>query len=533
MHASGSRDAAGSRRARSTTGRIGRVLAGVLLFTLTWLGMALLIAAAIIHYHWGKVTVVQVLMNLMSMEIGGGGGVIVWVCILGIGVVPLLLTIAIMFWPSIMRRLRHRSSKTRTHQSASDHTRPTWFGRGMYAVVVLTLIIGGPAAFVSTVQVTDYIDAADSSYEIGDHYVKPNVTSEGDERNMVMVYLESGEAALGDDEVFEKDAYASLKEVTRAEDGWQSIDDLREYDGSGWTMAGLVSTQCGVPLDGILSAASSGSYAESGVGTETYLGGLTCFGDILKDNGYTNVFLGGANPSFAAKDTMLGDHGYSKVLGRGDWRDRGEPDSSFRSDWGLSDQRLMEYAKDELDALHAESEVTGEPFNLSVLTLDTHEPVHVHDYCTVDTEKEATSVYACSMDQVAGLVKHMEEQGYLEDTAVVIMGDHLKPVDAGDAFHEELGDDETRALFNRIWVPGGEEAPLRSDMDQLNMFPTLLEIAGLNVEDHEAGLGVSAFTTEVPEDSAQSLPDEAYTELLKSRSSQFYEDAWVGEDVTP
>lgn len=528
MRASGSRDAAAPRRVRSTTGRIGRVLAGVLLFTLTWLGMALLIAAAIIHYHWGKVTVVQVLMNLMSMEIGGGGGVIVWVCILGIGVAPLLMTIGVLWWPSILRRIRRRRSTSARHHG------PSWFGRSIYGVLVLALIIGGPAAFVSTVQVTDYLEAADSKFDLGDHYVEPSVTAEGDPRNLLMVYLESGDDALGDDELFEKDVYSSLKQVTRAEDGWQSIDDLRQYDGSGWTMAGLVSTQCGVPLSGILSAASSGSYAESGVGTETYLGGLTCMGDILEDNGYTNVFLGGANPSFAAKDTMLKDHGYSKVLGRGDWRDAGEPDSSFRSDWGLSDQRLMEYAKDELDGLHAESEKTGEPFNLSVLTLDTHEPVHVHDYCRVDTETEATSVYACSMNQVAGLVEHMEEQGYLEDTAVVIMGDHLKPADPGDAFHEQLGAHEDRGLFNRIWIPGDQElTPMRSDIDQLNMFPTILEVAGLDVEGHEAGLGVSAFTDEVPEDSAQSLSPGAYAELLKSRSAEFFKDAWVGEDVTP
>ena len=104
-----------------------------------------------------------------------------------------------------------------------------------------------------------------------------------------------------------------------------------------------------------------------------------------------------------------------------DWRAAGESEENFRRDWGLSDGRLMAHAKEKIDQLHAEAERSGRPFNLSVLTLDTHEPVHVYDYCTVDTEDEVTSVFSCSMTQVAGFVEHMEEKGYLDDTAVALM----------------------------------------------------------------------------------------------------------------
>jgi len=505
-------------------GLLGRVLSRAVVFVMIWLGLLLLMSAVIIHYYWGQVTVVQVLLNLMAVQLDGGGGPIVWVCIFGIGLFPLLLTIALTSWPYFQRR-RNLRKKRDGGQVASP-----WFGRTTRTVIAAALIVGGPAAFVSTVEVTEYVTAANSEYDVGDHYVEPKITSDEDKRNLVLVYLESAEATLGEEGLVEKNPYASLEETTKEADGWQSVEGLQEYDGSGWTMAGITSTQCGFPLNGILSAANSGSYSEVGVGEETYLGGTTCLGDLLKDSGYTSVFLGGANPSFAAKETLLTDHGYSEVNGRSDWVAAGEPESSFRSDWGLSDQRLMEYAKDEIDDLHAESEQTGEPFNLSVLTLDTHEPVHVHDYCNVDTADEMTSVYACSMEQVAGFVDHMEEQGYLEDTAVVLMGDHLKPSDAGDAFHEELDEHPNRTLFNRIWIPGEDDPQIaRSGVDQINMFPTILEIAGLEVADQQAGIGVSAFTSEVPEDSAQSLPDDAYAELLKSGSPQFYRDAWVGE----
>src|SRR5699024_7469880 len=115
----------------------------------------------------------------------------------------------------------------------------------------------------------------------------------------------------------------------------------------------------------------------------------------------------------------------------------------------------------------------------------------------------------------------------LDDTAVVIMGDHLKHMSAGDAFHEQLDNNPNRSIFNRVWVPGeNKNRQTRPNIDQLNMYPTILEAAGLELKDHKAGLGVSAFTDEVPDDSAQALDPDAYRDLLDSRSKDFYARAW-------
>ncbi|MDN5880528.1 MAG: LTA synthase family protein, partial [Micrococcaceae bacterium] len=71
----------------------------------------------------------------------------------------------------------------------------------------------------------------------------------------------------------------------------------------------------------------------------------------------------------------------------------------------------------------------------------------------------------------------------------------------------------------------------RPRVDQLNMYPTLLEAAGLKVKKHEAGLGVSAFTSAIPEDSAQAMDPDAYIDLLRSRSARFFAKAWAGADI--
>lgn len=511
------------------TRRVGAVTGRVLVYVLIWAGLALLIAAAGIRFFWGEISVTQMRLNLVSVETDGGGGAVVWIGILGIGVVPLLITAAIAAWQHRRRRRRRLSGDGRHH-----HDR-RWIMRSVSTALVCAVVVGGTTAFATTVGVADYIKAANSEYDISDYYAAPTVTNDEGKRNLVLIYLESGEATLADDQLFEKDAFVPLKEATPAADGWQSVDNFQQYRGGGWTMAGLVSTQCGVPLKGAGPGTSSGSSPTSGLDDgPTYLRGTTCLGDVLEDHGYTSVFLGGANTSFAAKGTFLSTHGYSEVKGLADWREAGEPEQNFRSDWGLSDERLMERAKDKVDDLHAHAKQTGQPFNLSVLTLDTHEPVHVYDYCDVDTRNNVTSVFACSLAQVAGFLEHMKDQGYLEDTAVVIMGDHLKHMSAGDAFHEQLDDHGNRTIFNRIWVPGQNPAGApRPGVDQLSMFPTLLEAAGLTLQNREAGLGVSAFAPAIPDGSAQALDTGSYTGLLDSLSPAFYTEAWAGRNTEP
>lgn len=501
--------------------RAGAVLGRTCVYVLIWAGLTLLIAAVGIRFYWGKISVGQMLLNLVAIETDGGAGAIVWVGILVIGVVPLLITAGIALWPYFRRRGRRKYGAIPRRQQRITHI--------AFTALVAALVIAGTTSFASTVSMWDYIKALNSSYDIGNYYVEPTITSDAHKRNLVLIYLESGEGTIADDQLFEKDAFASLKEATLAAEGWQTIESLREYKGGGWTMAGLVSTQCGIPLKGTSSAMGSGALNNLGGEVDTYLGGVICLGDVLDEHGYTNVFLGGANASFAAKDVFLSGHGYSEIKDLSAWRAAGEPENNFR-DWGLSDERLMAHAKEEIDVLHTEAEKSGQPFNLTLLTLDTHAPLHIFDYCDVDTENATTSVFSCSMTQVAGFVNHMKEKGYLDDTAVVIMGDHLKQLSTGDPFEEQLSGNHNRTIFNRIWIPGADSSStLRADVDQLNMFPSILEAAGLTLQDQEAGLGVSAFASSVPTDSAQAMTPDSYAELLDSASPRFYEDAWAGE----
>ncbi|MFT4231528.1 MAG: sulfatase-like hydrolase/transferase, partial [Leucobacter sp.] len=254
-----------------------------------------------------------------------------------------------------------------------------------------------------------------------------------------------------------------------------------------------------------------------------YLGGATCLGDVLSREGYRNVYMGGANAAFAAKGTFLRTHGYDEVHDLEEWRSLGE--TEIREDWGLSDRRLFDRAREEIVRLHE----SDEPFNLTMLTLDTHESPWVYDYCRWDegAEAEMTAVTFCSMQQVAGFIGFMEEEGILEDTAVVVMGDHRKMLAEGNSYLEELQDRESRTIFNRFWSPDGVEFA-RDEIDQLSMYATLLELAGVELPDHRAGIGVSTLAPrdEVPDGTILDLDPEDYEYIVTSRSAAFYRELW-------
>ncbi|QAB16803.1 hypothetical protein Leucomu_01630 [Leucobacter muris] len=173
-------------------------------------------------------------------------------------------------------------------------------------------------------------------------------------------------------------------------------------------MAGIVSTQCGIPLR------SGGALGENvdlnELGSEgnevtSYLPNATCLGDVLAREGYRNVFMGGADADFAGKGAFFRSHGYDEVHDLQEWRAAGE--TEIRDDWGLSDRRLFERAREEVTRLHE----GNQPFNLTLLTLDTHEGPRVYDYCSWDTEEAMTSITFCSMEQVAGFVDYLDETG--------------------------------------------------------------------------------------------------------------------------
>ncbi|MBX4389135.1 hypothetical protein K4H03_23960, partial [Mycobacterium tuberculosis] len=88
----------------------------------------------------------------------------------------------------------------------------------------------------------------------------------------------------------------------------EAIDfsNTMQLPGTDYTIAGMVASQCGIPLfapfEGNASASVSSFFPQN-----------ICLGDILKNSGYENYFVQGANLRFAGKDVFLKSHGFDHL----------------------------------------------------------------------------------------------------------------------------------------------------------------------------------------------------------------------------
>lgn len=219
--------------------------------------------------------------------------------------------------------------------------------------------------------------------------------------------------------------------------------------------------------------------------------GALCLGDLLQARGFRNVFMGGAYLSFSGKGAFFRDHGYQEVYGMDEWKSAG---ANLRelNEWGLYDSDLFRRAKARVASLHA----SGQPFNLTLLTLDTHNPHgFMSPHCHSRGARDFEGIVSCTGEQLADFVNFMRDRGYLDNTVVVILGDHLA---APNPAYEKLGQSGERHIFNLFLSP----QPLVKNTDELfhfDFFPTLSEMIGLTVAGDRLGLGYSAvFDSDVP-----------------------------------
>lgn len=350
-----------------------------------------------------------------------------------------------------------------------------------------------------------YAAAHFATDQFAERYVDPklvHVQPQGARRNLLLIYVESLETTYGNPALFGRDLLAPLRAV-----GGQELAPLRPAPGATWTIGGIVATQCGVPLK---------VYSEHDVrrmrGERVYLPGATCLGDLMQAHGWHNVFMGGAPLSFSGKGTFLQDHGFAETYGRDEW-ERAGLRKGERNIWGLYDSALFERARARLATLQA----SGRPFMLSLLTLDTHNPFgFLSPACQQRGVRDFAGIVECGAAQIAEFIRAAREQGLLENTVVVVVGDHLA---VPNPLYEKLKQAQDRRMFNLVLAP--DLPPVTaSELSPFDLYPTLLELVGLQADGSRLGLGVSAFANPQPPRPGAPLP------LAALRGSSMYRSLW-------
>lgn len=347
----------------------------------------------------------------------------------------------------------------------------------IFSVLAAVLLVVGLHNFLKEVPLWQIFQHTEDGTFFEDNYVFPASFSGDPQYNLVMVYVESLENGFSNVDAMGRDLLAGLERATAA---GTSFAHYTETAGTDWTIAGLVSTQCGIPLKTFLTFGDN----SQGKRLKYFLPSATCLGDVLNQHGYHNVFMQGSSLIFSGTGKFVTQHGYSSVYGKKYWMAHGQ---HTLSGWGLYDDQLLDLATRKIDEL----ERSAKRFSLTVMTIDTHPPHgFVSPTCAAAGVADYKGIVSCTGNTVAKFVRHMKERGYLKNTVLVIVGDHLAM--KGVPVHDALLTTGPRTMFNRIITP----EPLVKNtefMYPFSMYPTILYALGLRFNDGRLGLGASAF----------------------------------------
>jgi phosphoglycerol transferase len=369
----------------------------------------------------------------------------------------------------------------------------SWFGqcgqralglgnRVFHRHLPVVVALAGAIFFIDSFSLVSYVRNYFGPDYFSGSYVDPRKVSITAERpkNLVLIYVESLENSYADPDRFGRDLLHRLTALKNR--GAVSFEDYQQMPGAHYTIAGIVSTQCGVPLKSLAMFGGN----EQGEQVARFLPRAHCLGDILAKQGYTNIFLNGSSLSFAGVGKFFKDHHYQKVIGREEWIGLGEKQETM-SGWGLYDDDLFRRARGELAMLMK----AGKPFNLTVLTIDTHHPYgQLSTRCRKDGYTEFEGIVECTASQVAEFIEHIEKNGWMDKVAVVVQGDHLA---MGNTSYDKLAANPHRTVFNLLMTGNRKLTKNTEQVTHFDMLPTILDLMGFKVEGERAGLGYTAL----------------------------------------
>lgn len=328
------------------------------------------------------------------------------------------------------------------------------------------------------------------------YYVTPDeeiIEFPEEKRNLIYIFLESMEVTYLSEELGGAEDVNLIPELyTLAQQNLsfshnKGVGGFLPVNGATWTIGAMVAHTSGVPLKTPTDVDDwQNGYGKEGV----FLPGITSLQDILHDAGYYQALMVGSVASFGGRSVYYKTHGTDVIYDLSSARRDGIVPGDYFVWWGMEDEYLFEYAKQELTEM-AEME---EPFAFTMLTVDTH---HIGGYfcenCEQVHEEQYENVISCSSRQVAEFVDWIQDQPFYEDTTIIITGDH--PSMDNGYFDRNIDEEYVRRMYNCfINAPVETTHTKNRQFSALDLFPTTLAAIGCEIEGEYLGLGVNLFS---------------------------------------
>lgn len=347
------------------------------------------------NYFTGEGINDAVLYTLTNSLTGAGVGKYI---LPGIGlVVGLCAIFGLLGW--LLRRRQH----------------PHHFG---YSLLALLLAVGSVNANPAFRQISELMksQSRDGDPDFATYYKEPAKTLSSPKMNLVYIYGESLERTYFDHQVFPN----LTPELGAIKDKGMDFSHTMQLPGTDYTIAGMVASQCGIPLFAPFEGNASSSLS-------SFFPQTLCLGDILKNSGYENYFVQGANLRFAGKDVFLKSHGFDHLYGSEELKDI-VADPHYKNDWGYYDDTVLDEAWKKFETLSRE----GKRFSLFTLTVDTHHPdgfisrtCNRKHYEFDGKTNQSFSAVTCSQENIATFINKIKTSPWFKNTIIVVSSDHL------------------------------------------------------------------------------------------------------------
>ncbi len=353
-----------------------------------------------------------------------------------------------------------------------------------------------------------------------ENYIAPEsvaITFPEEKRNLIYIFVESMEDTYASTE-YGGAMYDNL--ITELVDlelenvnfttSKQQLNGAYVTYGASWTMGAMVTQTAGVPLIIPIDGNSMDRYS-------TFLPGCYAIGEVLKDQGYVQEFLLGSDIVFGGRELYMNQHGDYKILDYNYALENSLIPEDYYVFWGYEDEKLYDTAKSEL----LELSQSDEPFNLTMLTVDTHfVDGYYCELCEENYDDQYSNVIACSSRQLYYFVRWIQEQDFYENTTIVICGDHLTMDNPYLEAHAVNYQDYNRTVYTTI-INSAVEYSLEYDrtFTTFDLYPTTLAALGADIEGNHLGLGINLFA-DIPTLIETSGLEELDSEL--SKTSVYY-----------
>ena len=338
-------------------------------------------------------------------------------------------------------------------------------------VIILLFFLYGLISLIKNYNFENQIFQSNNYYKLNLNEIK-NVKKQ----NLIIIYAESLDSS------FENlNGVNYLKNLTDFKEKYLSLDKFIQLKGTGWTAAGIFSSQCGIPLlNGIKDLESD----------------LTCLPDVLSSIGYKNYFLLGHDINFQSLH-LYANNRYDHVIDYKEIDKNYNLDSSYKTGWALSynDKALFHLSKKILNN-------TNSNFFLTILTSDTHGPLGTHQQdCYYKYKiRSLEETLECFDSRIVNFLDFIINK-HGDDTLIVLMSDHLMM--SGVRFYKDYFDKKNRTMTNIFISNQFNEKKLitRDLLNHYDIYPTILNFLDI-YNKTRLRYGVSIFDKNFTNDDA-------------------------------